>query len=77
MKEFKKLSSDYEEEYDDSVQKLFGYPGELDTHDLEQNDERVIALKNKFDDQVKSLRKKYLIENIGFLYFQIKKEKNS
>lgn len=77
MKEFKKLSSDYEEEYDDSVQKLFGYPGELDTHDLEQNDERVIALKTKFDDQVKSLRKKYLIENIGCLYFQIKKEKNS
>jgi hypothetical protein len=77
MKEFKKLSSDYEEEYNDSVQKLFGYPGELDYHYLEQNDERVIALKNKFDDQVKSLRKKYLIENIGCLYFQIKKEKNS
>ena len=77
MKEFKKLSSDYEEEYNDSVQKLFGDPGELDYHYLEQNDERVIALKNKFDDQVKSLRKKYLIENIGCLYFQIKKEKNS
>jgi len=74
--EFRKLSSDYVLEYDDNVQKLFDYPGELDLHYLEQNDERVIALKNKFDNQVKSLRKKYLIKNIGCFYFQIMKAKN-
>ena len=73
VNDFSKISSDYDQEYNDCVQKLFDYPGELDFHYLEQNDQRVISLKNKFHNQIKSLRKKYLFKNIGCLYFQLKK----
>ena len=31
-----RLSSEYEIEYNDEVQKLFGYPGELDFHSLKR-----------------------------------------